>query len=72
MTVFQNEIMGKQYQKLNVCPELQICYTWSKGEAISLDKKGRLVNAVAEKVLSIMSIFNADNDIGIEVVGASK
>ena len=30
MTAFQNEIMGKQYQKLNVCPELQICCTWSR------------------------------------------
>lgn len=64
MTAFQNEIMGKQYQKLNVCPELQIWCTWSRDCAISLDKNDRLVEVVSEKVQSIMAIFNEDCDLG--------
>ena len=63
MTVFQHEIMAKRYPTLNVCPELQICCTWSKEDAIELDKNGRLVDVTAEKIQSIMSIFNADYDI---------
>ena len=66
MAAFQREIMGKQYQRLNVCPELQISCTWSKDDAISLDKSGRFVDVVADKARSIMSIFNADRDIGID------
>ena len=66
MAAFQREIMGKQYQRLNVCPELQISCTWSKDDAISLDKSGRFVDIVADKARSIMSIFNADRDIGID------
>lgn len=38
MTGFQQEIMAKRYPALNVCPELQICCTWSKEDAIELDK----------------------------------
>ena len=69
---FQREIMGKQYQKLNVCPELQICCTWSRDDAISLDKNDRFVEVVSEKIQSIMSIFNADRDIGIDSDEASQ
>ena len=63
MTAFQREIMAKRYPALNVCPELQICYMWSKEDAIQLDQKGRLVDATIEKIQAIMSIFNMDNDI---------
>ena len=72
ITGFQSKILAKGYQRLNVCPELQICYTWSKEEAITLDKNDRLVDAVAEKVRAIMSIFSADNDVGIDTFGATK
>ena len=71
MAIFQREIMGKQYQKLNVCPELQICCTWSRDDAISLDKNDRFVEVASEKIQSIMSIFNADRDIGIDFNDAS-
>ena len=68
---FQSEIMGKQYQKLNVCPELQICCTWTREDAISLDKNDRFIEVVSEKVQAIMSIFNEDSGIGLECDGAN-
>ena len=72
VTDFRSKILAKGYQRLNVCPELQICYTWSKEEAITLDKDDRLVDTVAEKIRAIMSIFNADNDVGIYDDGLLK
>ena len=66
MAAFQKEIMGKQYQKLNVCPELQICCTWSRDDAISLDKDDKFVEVVSERLQSIMSIFDADNTLGLD------
>ena len=63
MTGFQHEIMNRRYQTLNVCPELQICCTWPKEEAIVADKNGRLVDVTEKKIQLIMSIFDADNDI---------
>ena len=72
VTDFQRKILTKGYQKLNVCPELQICYTWPKEEAIKLDKNNVLVDSVVEKVRAIMSIFNAYNDVGLDTFGVAR
>lgn len=65
MVGFRKEIMGKRYTRVNICPELQICCTWSKDEAMALDKKGGFTRTVSEAIRSIMSIFDSDTDVGI-------
>lgn len=52
-----DKILSKAYKAVNVCPSLSYRYIWNKDEAITLDREGRLINEVKEKIKEAMDTW---------------
>lgn len=55
---FNEKIIGKGYQKLNVCPGFLIKYTWDSSQAIKLDDDSRFVESFKKKLKMVFGLFN--------------
>ena len=61
---FNNEVLSKAYQDINVCPGIYITYDWTLKEAIELDDSDKFVYAVRDAINKVYSSF-ADYQIDI-------
>jgi hypothetical protein len=53
----QEKILNKNYDKLNICPGFLIRYTWSKDEAIRLDKSNNFEENFKNKVKAAFNVM---------------
>ena len=57
LSAFEDQIIAKKYQTLNVCPGFLIKYTWSQSDAIILDNKRAFEEEFKKKINEILSVF---------------
>lgn len=59
LVAINDKIIKTQMQKLNVCPGFSFVYTWTKQEAILIDKKSKssFSNEVASKIKEVLSVW---------------
>jgi len=58
---FDEKIASKKYSKLNLCPGLEMKYSWSSKEVVKLDNQNIFIEEVRNKALEFMKA------IGVEI-----
>lgn len=56
-SMIQEKILNKNYDKLNICPGFLIRYTWSRDEAIRLDRSNQFEEDFQQKVKAAFAIM---------------
>ncbi len=62
---FEKHFTTTKRDSVNICPGLRCCYSWSRAEAIELDRRGGLIGAVKERVNDVLAIWGSSLEMVI-------